>query len=257
MRICAIYNVWVDGNDLLSHSINNILPVVDGVIVVWSECSNYGVNAKTPIIINLDNQANKSKVQLFQCEPNSMAGPQLNETRKRNHGLDQAKKMGFDHFIMMDADEFYKRDEFVREKFRMEQEDLNGLVCPLKVLFRSPTLWCSDHTLVPFIQKLEKDTTVGNNHKYPFAYDENGRAHIDPTRRPSHTTKVQMSEIFMYHASWVRSNFDLKIANSSAAKNLKRSSIYKDLAHAAEGYYCEFYREKLQKCDNYFNLPEL
>ena len=41
MKLCAIYNVWDDW-DLLKYSIDNITPLVDGVIVVYSEKSNFG-----------------------------------------------------------------------------------------------------------------------------------------------------------------------------------------------------------------------
>jgi hypothetical protein len=49
----------------------------------------------------------------------------------------------------------------------------------------------------------------------------------------------------------------LKIQNSSARNNLRKSSIYKDLENAAPEVWNEFYRQTLQECPNYFDLPEL
>jgi hypothetical protein len=115
-----------------------------------------------------------------------------------------------------------------------------------------------DHTLVPFIHKLTPDIKFGKFQDYPFAYDDKGNAHIDPTRRLNVTRNVYFSEtLTMHHYSWVRSDYNLKINNSSASKNLKKSSIYRDLNEAKEGHYNEFYRSHLTVCDNYFNLPEL
>ncbi len=58
----------------------------------------------------------------------------------------------------------------------------------------------------------------------------------------------------MFHASWIRYDFNLKIENSAARKNLKNSSIYNDLAKAGVGVYNEFYRDTIKECENIFNL---
>lgn len=255
MRLAAIYNVWADGLDLLHHSIMNLCPVVDGIIVVWSEKSNFGAVDKG-IVDYMIRADLPPKVTFYQHEPNLSLQPHENETKKRNYGLEIARKLEYTHFLMCDSDEFYIQSEFRREKERIERDSLNGLVCRLKVLFKKPTLSIDDHTLVPFIQRLSSTVSVGAFKHYPFAFDEAGNAHIDPTRRPSHTNRVEMSDIFMYHASWVRSDYEKKIQNSSARKNLIKSSIYKDLAHAAPGAFNEFYRGNLVECENTFNLPE-
>lgn len=258
MKLAAIYCVWGDANDLLKHSIGNIEPVVDGIIVMYSYKSNFG-NYKEVDLGDLSLMA-LSKMHEFKCEPNLNMSPHENETVKRNVGLKWAKELGYTHFIMLDADEFYDHGEFTIERDYMESHpDVNGMVCKTKVYFKKPTLTVGyDHTLVPFIHKL----TLGlrfqlNNKTYPFAYDKEGNAHIDPTRRLNITTGVQWSNITMHHYSWVRSDYDLKIENSAARNNLKKSSIYRDLDKAAPGVYNEFYRAELKECENIFNLPEL
>lgn len=256
MRLAACYNVWSDGLDLLRQSIENISPVVDHVIVVWSERSNYGVYSNATLEFIIKNHL-PSNVAFLQLEPQTDLMPHSNETKKRNFGIEAARKLQCTHFINMDSDEFYIQSEFIKEKEIIEKENLNGLVCRLKVLFKKPTYCLPDHTLVPFIQKLTSTVSVGSFKNYPFTYDKEGGCHIDPTRRPSHTNGISMSDIFMYHASWVRSNFNLKIENSSAKKNLLKSSIYKDLATAAPGVYNEFYRAEIKECENIFNLPML
>lgn len=248
MNLAAIFCIWGDANGMIDKSIDNILPCVDGCIVIFSNTSNFGDTR--PVIIK-----SRDGVTLYRVEPLHDLRPHENETRKRNYGLDIAREYGYTHFIMLDFDEFYHQSELLSDKERVEREDLNGLVHPLKVLFKEPTLWCEDHTLCAGIQKITPDLKLGSFKHYPFAYDSHGNAHIDPTRRPSHRDKVAMSDHYMIHASWIRSDFDVKINNSAARENLKKSTIYADLAAAAPGVYNNFYRQTLQECPNYFNLP--
>lgn len=256
MKLCVIYNVWTDGLDLLPYSIGNISPVVDGIIVVWSESSNSG--NKDDRCLQYVMKKHADKVMFVQCEPSLILTPHQNETMKRQRGIDEAKQCGFTHFLLMDCDEFYDKKEFEAEKQRIEEQNIAGLVCGTQVYFKKPTLTIGfDHTLVPFIHKLTPGLKTGSYNEYPYAYDDQGRAHIDPTRRLNMTAGVEWSHVIMHHLSWVRKDYNLKIENSSAAKNIKKSSIYKDLEEACEGHYNEFYRSHLMKCDNLFNIPEL
>lgn len=247
MKTAAIFCVWGDANEMIDKSIENILPCVDGIIVVYSNVSNFG--EQLPFVVG-----KHAKTELWNLEPGLNMAPHKNETAKRNYGINLARKAGYTHFIVMDFDEFYKQDEFMAEKERIERDNTNGLVCRLKVHFKLPTLCCDDHTLVPFIHKLGPNTLSGDFRDYPFAYDAQGHAHIDPTRRLNYTSGVEMSEMVMHHMSWIRSDYSLKINNSAARGNLQRSSIYKDLDNAAPGVYNNFYRQPLKECPNYFNL---
>jgi hypothetical protein len=246
-RTAAIFCIWGDANDMIHQAIENIVPCVEGVIVVYSNISNFG--QELPVKME-----KHPKTEWWNLEPGRALPPNKNETAKRNYGINIARKQGYTHFIVMDFDEFYLRDEFMQEKERIERDNLNGLVCRLKVHFKVPTLCCDDHTLAPFIHKLGTDTASGDFRQYPFAYDEKGHAHIDPTRRLNYYTGIQMSQIYMHHFSWVRSDFNVKIQNSAARYNLEKSSIYADLEAAAPGVYNNFYRQTLEECPNYFNL---
>ena len=249
MRLVAIYNAWSDCLDLLAKSITNIIPVVDAVIVVWSNKSNNNAN-----YIKFDFVYRHPKVSFHQAEPIPYFQANQNETMKRNIGIEQAKREGFTHFLIIDSDEFYHQEDVIKESNRIEREDLNGLVCGLRVYIKKPTLWCEDHTLVPFIQKITKEVSVGDHKLYPYAYDRERRAHIDPTRRPSHKDKIGWSEVIMHHFSWVRKDLNLKINNSTASANIKRSTIYKDIEAAAPGIYNEFYRDTIKECEDVFNI---
>lgn len=250
MKLVAIYNVWADGLDLLKQSVENILPVVDNVIIVFSNYSNYGHYIAFTCLDPHE------KIQYINFEPNLNNAPHQNEIDKRNFGLNQAKEQGFTHFINLDADEFYEQSEFLTEKKYIEQNDVAGMVCATRVYFKEPTLTIGlDHTIAPFIHKITPELKFKlNNKTYPFAYDEADNAHIDPTRRLNITTGVKWSHIVMHHFSWVRKDFKLKIENSAARNNLRKSTIYTDLENAAPGVYNHFYRKELQTCENIFNL---
>jgi hypothetical protein len=150
---------------LLLKSIQNLLPVVDGVIVVWSNESNWGQFKE------FEKPIEHEKVTYYHAEPIQGHAPSYNETLKRNFGIDTAKKQGYTHFLIADLDEFYIQADLIQDKIHIEKHDLNGVVHEVRVLFKEPTLWCEDHTLCPGIQKLTKEVSVGDNKYYPYAYD--------------------------------------------------------------------------------------
>lgn len=254
MKLCSIINVWADCVELLPFCIENHLQFCDGVIVVWSQYSNHGVKNDAVLEYIITNK-HDSSVDFVQVEPWRGVTPLNSETRKRNHGISVAREKGFTHVLISDADEFWHPKIMNNERFNIEHNNLNGVVHPLRVFVKSPTLWCEDHTLVPGIQKLTKDFMVGSFSHYPFAYDKDGKAHIDPSRRPNTMFGIQYIDAPMYHYSYVRKNIDLKIDNSSANLRNSRQIIYDELRDAKPGYVSRLYHQPLQSCENYFNLP--
>lgn len=250
MKIAAIFNIWADCLDLLPHAIENIRPVVDGVIVVWSYRSNRG---------NVIEYDLPKDCILVKCDPVSK-DPHVNEVLKRNAGLEAAKELGFTHFIGMDSDEFYQRSEFIKAKELIQEKGYLGSVCRIKTYFKSPTLTIGyDHTLVPFIHKISSSLSYKLKFKdYPFTYDQQRHCHIDPTRRLNMTRGVYMMEdVTMHHYSYVRKDMSLKLQNSSANfKGTRTDAVMNDLKNAKPGYYCNTYGRTLVSCDNIFNLPD-
>lgn len=249
MKLIAIINAWVDTEELLPFCVESAHKWADSVLIMASESSNTGET------INWEVSVKNCLGGIFIPDINKTA--QQNELSKRNAALDIAKSRGFTHFIMMDADEFYIREEFEEEKHFIQCNDMDGVVHPLKVYVGKPTLWCEDHTLVPGIQKLKPELELGGFKEYPFAYDSQGNAHIDPTRRTNANKRfasIYMSNYYMHHMSYVRRDIDLKIRNSSA--NLRRSeaAIKRDIANAAPGYMSELYHRELKECENLFNI---
>lgn len=247
MKLAAVFISWADCADLLPYAVENIRPVVDEVIIVWSRKSNRGQEMDYALPQNCT---------LVQWEPVQRA-PQLNELAKRNIGLCEARERGHTHFIMMDGDEFYEQQEFVKAKAEVEEEVMQGSVCRIKTYFRRPTLTIGfDHTLVPFIHKITPDLEYKLNfHGYPFSY-VSGAATIDPTRRLNITRGVKKLDIVMHHMSWVRTDMRAKMENSSANLRGSRGDVMmEDLANAKPGYFCKGYQRTLSRCENLFNLP--
>lgn len=253
MRLCAIYNIWNDW-DLLYYSTKNIQGLVDGIIVIYSNLSNYG--EKDNSVLGKEFIEQNPQINFINREP-SLNNPMNCETDKRNFGLKMAKEFGYTHFIMMDADEFYNPLEFIKAKERFHVEpDLQGLVCATQVYFKIPTLTIGmDTTLVPFIHKITPTLQHSFNRNYPFAWID-GKIKIDPTRSLNINSGVEWSDIVMHHYSWVRKDYAKKIRNSTAKANIERSSIVQDLENAKPGYYCDFYKKILHEVPNYFNIPE-
>lgn len=259
MKLCAIYNVWHDW-DWLKLSVQNIRPCVDMVIIIASEKSNYGEVSKIPDVWGSEVSQLHNRlagVHLINYTPIHGFLPNVNETGKRNCGLDIARQHDCTHFVMMDADEFYNREDFAREKQRcIDNPDLAGLVCASQVYFKSPKLTVGlDVTRVPFIHKITPTLQHEFNRNYPFAW-EGKQIRIDPTRSLNIRSGVEWSDIIMHHYSWVRKDIDKKIRNSTARANIERSTLRKDFALAKEGHYVEFYGKTLVRAQVDFNIPE-
>lgn len=250
MRIAAVFNVWADCIELLPYAVENIRPCVDEVILVWSRKSNRGQVVEYTLPENCS---------LVNWEPVSKDA-QVNECMKRNAGLEAVKTLGFTHFIMLDCDEFYDQQEFLKEKKYIQEHGIIGTVCRIKTYFKSPTLTIGyDHTLVPFIHSVRPNLQYKwKFSKYPYAYDNNGTAHIDPARRLNLTFGVTLIEsVTMHHYSWVRKHPVLKMRNSSAVfKHERQTAVIEDLINAKPGYFCKMYQRTLIQCENQFNLPE-
>lgn len=259
MRLVAIYNVWHDF-DWLEISLKNLWLLVDGVIIVASEKSNHGEFSPIPPIWKDDvsvYQRFSDNVQLFIREPH-FHDPRHSETDKRNYGLDRAREQGYTHFLTIDSDEVYEREPFLKQKARfLNEPNLKGLVCNCQTYFKKPTLTIGlDTTLVPFIHELTPTIKHEFNKNYPFAWD--GKSiRIDPTRSLNINSGVERTDLKMHHFSFIRKDINLKIRNSTASANLKRSTILEDLANAKPGYHVKFYNKTLTECENIFNIPNL
>lgn len=260
MKLAAIVNHWVDCEELLPFFIHNALQWADGIIIVVSDKSNTGEQPYVGLSQSMWTVAtvNKSKITWLRWSPDLTKDQRYNETQKRNYGLSVAHAMWFTHFVTCDTDEMYDPAAVNRAKEMFVSQTLNGLVVPCQTYFARPWLTIGfDTTLVPFIHKLNTDTKHEFNRKYPFAWID-GKIRIDPTRSLNYTSGIIHTEsVVMHHYSWIRSNYPLKIRNSTARANIERSTILTDLGNAREGYFCQFYGKTLVRTDVDFGIPDL
>lgn len=229
--------MWDDWK-LLRYSVNNLRPLLDGVIIIGSTRSNYNEISAIPSEWHTD--------ELYVREPKFHI-PMHSETDKRNYGLSIAKQQGYTHFITLDSDEFYLPDEFLKAKEKFSNPDLQGLVCPCVTYFASPKLTIGrDYTLVPHIHKLTPTIQHAFNKRFPFAW-EGSAIRIDPTRSLSINSGVEYTEeIELHHLSWYREDYEKKIRNSTARANLEHSTVRQDLILAKDGEMCMFYGKVLR-----------
>lgn len=243
----AIYNAW--DYELLRESVDNILKAVDKVIIVYSNASNYGKLKVFPVWEFKD-------CIIVNHEPDLALIPHKNEQNKRNAGLNKAKEIGADYFIMMDCDEFYQPEDVRFWYEYLRHCNVSGLVCRSHVYFKEPTLTIGeDVTFVPFIHKITPDLKFIFTSNYPYTKYDN-KLRIDPTRRLNLTENVRLVGCIMHHMSWIRADFTDKIDNSSAGSLKKiKQEILLDLDNAREGYFVKsIYQKTLVKAHNLFNL---
>jgi len=252
MKLVSIISCWVDTLELLPFCIENHLQFCDGIIVMWSASSNHFV--KDDRMLRFVATHNYDRVLFHQLEPVRSLKPLVNETRKRNQGIEVAKREGYSHFFTADADEFYHPEDVVKDKTLFEEPAINGIVCRVRVYIGKPTLYCEDSaTLVPFIHKLKKEIYCGRIHEYPFAY-KNKVAQIDPSRRLNELNGIIMSDTIMNHYSYLRRDISLKVRNSTAKLSNRFATIKQDVSRAKPGYVSELYGRPLQECENHFGI---
>lgn len=241
VRCCAVINFWCDG-ELLSYSIKQWQKLGVEPILVYSNKSNHG-NV-------LNNTAFLKQFDVFkiQVEPLEGLPPMDNERRKRNLGLEFARKEGFTHIITSDVDELYETVDVDWE--------VAGTVVPCQTYFRRPDLTIGrDITLVPFVHKITPTLAYSFNRQYPFSW-QGPSIRIDPTRSFNINSGVILrDDIVMHHYSYVRRDIMVKINNSSARRNMNVKQIMEDMDNAAPGYFCKTYQKVLYSAPNIFGLP--
>lgn len=249
LRLVSIISTWADTIDLLPYCIHNHLQFCDNVIIIWSQHSNHGKKDDAVLKYIIAN-GHSDRVEFVQLEPSKGLKPLVNETRKRNRGIEVARSKGFTHFLIADADELYEPEQMNKLKDTVK----NGFVHPVRA-YITPTLYVDDSTLVAGIHRLHKDVFCGNYPYYPYAYDKKNVAHIDPSRRLSFRDGIELTDLICHHYTLVRKNIDLKIDNSSAnSLRHNREVIYNEIKEAKAGMISKLYHKEIKESENIFGL---
>ncbi|HAS6502882.1 TPA: hypothetical protein GRR52_08740 [Vibrio parahaemolyticus] len=217
MKLSVSFNFF-NGEELLFSAVENIREQAEHISIVYQLVSNQGhkiSDRALDVIKSLKDSGYVDDFIEFEPDLNSQAG--LNEFRKRDVGLELAKINRCTHFLSMDADEFYLKEQFQQAKEIILKNDISCSVVPSYFYVKNP-IWRSegvDTTQVCFIVKIDEGLSFKYNQDFPAN-------NIDSTRRFINMKNgfhiFDRSDICMHHMSYVRDDIDSKLLNSSNAK---------------------------------------
>ena len=219
MKLSASINFF-NGEELLKEVISNIRPLVDHLSIIYQEYSNWNEKLSDEVKQILNELISESLVDDVVCyQPNLELTPSLNEFNKREIGLKLAIERNATHFLLMDADEFYDREQFINAKQIIDNEDITYSCVHSYFYLRRPIYRSKliDTTNVCFIVKITPELIFKYNQDFPVE-------HVDPTRRLiNESGKFRLFDtdnIVMHHMNFVRKNFNSKLKNTSSALSL-------------------------------------
>lgn len=200
MKLYACFTVF-DSLELLDHSIENILPFVEGVIICYQEISNKG-NRSDKVGKFLEMYEDVEGIRVVKYFTDMTLGPKENERRKHQLMLTKARESGATHFIMMAADHFYPHTDLWRGiQFLKANDDVCATFTQMFTYYKKPE-WQLDPPetyYMPFICKLLPTTKIERIRNYPLL--------VDPSVQVNTIDKYHvfpLKEIALHHYSVVR-----------------------------------------------------
>ncbi len=214
------YSVW-DGEELLESSIRSIRADVDHINVVYQFQSWRGQPANDGLLPLLEDLKACGLVdELIEFKPDLALDPKTNERKKRNVGLDYARKVGCHYFMTMDCDEFFVSEELKAAKRYIVRKGITHSYCRQILYGYHPTHCLKQLTqlgLVPFFSKLRSSSSLKSDRRQPCV--------IDTTRCLAgygFEKQFVLHQVNMHHMILLRKDVARKFANSSG-----RSDFYK------------------------------
>ena len=214
MKLGVAYNIF-DGTELLANSITSIRQSVDYICGIYQSTSNFGnrINLDLKTLLQ-DYKAQGLIDEFIEYSPLLAQTPHQNECKKRNIGLEMCIHRGCTHYITMDVDEFYTRQEFDHAKCIISDGNYDSSACQMLTYYKTPefVLDPPEEYYVPFIYRIDQ-RRFREYIKWPVL--------ADPTRKlDANKIKIfERKELQMHHLSYVRNDIRLKLENSSAKKN--------------------------------------
>lgn len=251
MKLIAIYSVF-DGEELLEYSIKSIRDSVDYVLVMYQTVSNFGVISDT-VESKINELKNKGLIDETIHFKTTKSNPSINEITKRNLGIQRGKELGFTHFLTIDCDEFYFKEEFENAKNFIIREDIDSSVCWIQNYHKKPeykVIGVSEPFKVPFINKLYEHTQLILGGQYFTDM-------IDPTRITNTKDKNHFFDketIMMHHYTTIRKDIRKKYESWTCRLNYKNDSVIDERANKVLNYNIETDEPKCELVNNYFNI---
>lgn len=248
------YSVW-DGEELLEASLKSVRENADYINVVWQKKSWQGADCDEnleSLLLKLKDNGFIDEIIFF--EPDFNLSPQQNEVNKRNLGLKAAVNAGCSHFLLMDCDEFYDKNEFKTAKEFIYKNYITHSACIIEdyfaINYRSTVV---GKYYVPFIYKVDKHSKLDVKANTHLCWN------IDPTRKIALKLFHRCwfaHNLIMHHYTGVRKNKKRKLENSSASLN--QESVNSFLNAYDEKNYNEMINDgRLVYVDNKFKIPPI
>jgi len=210
-KLGVSFNIF-NSKETLYEVVKSYREVVDHVSIVFQFISNHGNPCDEETMKIIERLKQEGIVDdLISYEPNFALKPKENETVKRNIGLDLARKVGCTHFITADGDEFYIKEEFLKARDIVYENNYDSSYCPIRSYYKTPAYYYDEDFYVPFIYKI-------NDRVFDRA---NGVVAVDPSRKmkPNRLIKFNPNIIKMHHLNYVRENLNEKLTNASSNNN--------------------------------------
>ena len=240
MYLGVSYNAF-NGIDLITSSINSVRSSVDYISVIVQDKSNFGIPfADNDRDILMDLRRNKVIDELLQVNIVKGQDPHVTEIRKRQVGYNYAFNAECTHFMSMDVDEYFKKDELDNAKQYIEDNNIDGSFCKYINYYGdlNHQMPYEEGAFVPLIYKIHE----GN--KFIFGNSLTRKVVCDPTRQMPCNRVAFMDDITMHHMSYVRygaDGFRSKLSNSSANRNWNKGiedtmvDYYSNWKHGMDG----------------------
>lgn len=221
MKLSAGYVVF-DGLETLEKSIKSIRQSVDFVLVSYQTVSWGNTECSPNLVPTLEKLKKEGLIdeimEFTKFRPSSLTTAEdvlrakVYECNKRQSLLERSLELGATHYLSMDADEFYIKEEFDEAKKQIIDNNLHATAVKY-INYVTPTLHQGYSKFkVPFIYKIG---SASRHHSVQFMFSD-----IDPTRGIADDS-YERSRVFdpgtitMHHMEMVREDLVGKYQASS------------------------------------------
>jgi hypothetical protein len=247
MKLGISYNLF-DGEELLEYSIQSVRNSADHINVVYQKISNWGEPCSENLEDLLSDLVKKKLIDKIYCYTPKNTSASKNELHKRNIGLNIAKARFCSHFLNLDCDEFYHKNQFDEAKKFIIANKIESSSCKFINYIKNPTWQIQNYsqTYTPFIAKINLLTKLTGKSYFPVL--------VDPTRKMNGNKKFKYFEpqdLRMEHMWLVRKDLNKKFNNSSAKKLIKPEFIGEVLDYQHPG---KFLGNDVLEVENVFKI---
>lgn len=207
------------GEELLRASIMSIREQVDYINVVWQEYSWTGERVSDDVEVLINTLLKEGLIQNsikfeFQISSNARKNS-ANQCKKRNIGIKDLQRAGCTHGMIMDVDEFYRKEEFRQAKEFVYSNKITHSVCSIYDYRISPLYRMRDARdyCVSFIFKLSFLSRVVGRKRI-----NNMPCYIDSFRTVPFLPLIHkffyLNMVSMHHMTGVRKDYEKKLRNT-------------------------------------------